>query len=70
MSTVIKIDLSDADVKRVYAAALADEARLLAKSVRKIRVGDPRGDITRGLVAYLEGRSETLRIEADKMDAR
>ena len=68
MSTVIKVDLSDADVLRVYAAALRDEARILAKSVKKIKVGDPKADITRGLAAYLEARSAAMLLQAEKVD--
>jgi hypothetical protein len=57
-------------VARIRASALADEAKFLRRSVKKLPVGNSKGDIARGFADYLEGRVKALRLEADRLDAQ
>ncbi len=68
MADWLHLDISDADVKRIQAVVLDDEAKILRRTVRKVKTGDPKGDIARSVAGYLESRAKMLRLEADKLE--
>lgn len=65
---IVSLNVTQADTKRIAAAALADEAKFLRRKVRKVKSGEPVADASRVIAEYLDSRSEILLLEAETLD--
>lgn len=65
---IVSLNVSPADVKRIAAATLVDEARYLRSKVKKVKTGNTVADASRTIAEYLESRAEILLLEAETLD--